>query len=195
MPASLSRAEGWGLLVQARSGSGPKARQHAAQLVAALRPAAFALAFRLLQDHALAEDAVQEAFIRLWRGQATDQGTALISSYFHTLVVHEALRLLKRGSRELAWDPEDLTGWIDEQSSAEPDTDPRASAAIDPSALEAALARLPARQRAALVLWAYQDASPTEIAQALGLSPNAANQLLFRARQSLKTALSSGPAA
>jgi len=195
VPASLSRAEGWGLLARARTGSGRQARQHAAQLVAVLRPAAFALAFRLLQDRALAEDAVQEAFIRLWRGRASDQGTAQISSYFHTIVAHEAIRLLRRHARESVWAPEDLSDWIDHQSSQSPEPEAGLPAGLDPSALEAALGALPDRQRAALVLWAYEDASPAEIARALELSPNAAYQLLHRARQSLKTALFSGPAA
>lgn len=195
VPASLSRAEGWRLLARARSGEGRDARRHAAQLVAALRPAAFALAYRLLQDRALAEDAVQEAFIRLWKGRAVDQGSAQIGSYFHTIVAHESLRLLKRGARELAWAPDELSDWIDHQAGQSQEPDVSQWAGLSPAALESALAALPDRQRAALVLWAYEDASPADIAQALELSPNAAHQLLHRARQSLKTALTSGLAA
>lgn len=188
VPASFSLSEGWSLLAKARQGTGRDARQHAARLVAHLRPRAFALAYRLLQDQALAEDALQEAFIRLWRSQASDQGRAQLGTYFHHIVANESLRLLRRGGRELSWSPDELVELIDQRD------EPQATEApgFDPDVLEAAIAGLPDRQRVALVLWAYEGASPAEVARALGLSPNAAHQLLHRAKQSLKAALSTG---
>jgi len=190
VPASLSRAEGWSLLARARASAGRDARKHAEQLVSHLRPRAFSLAFRLLQDRALAEDAVQEAFIRLWRGRAEDQGRAQLSSYFHHIVAHESLRMLKRSGRESIWPPDELNDFIDDRTAQQAPT-PEAFA---PAALEAALAKLPDRQRVALVLWAYEDATPADIARTLELSPNAAHQLLHRAKQALKSALQSGSA-
>ena len=47
-------------------------------------------------------------------------------------------------------------------------------------------AALPPRQRLAIAMWAYADADADAIAQALGLTTNAAHQLLHRARRSLR---------
>lgn len=52
-----------------------------------------------------------------------------------------------------------------------------------------ALAKLNPRQREALVASVYEEKSSEEIAEQLGLSPNAARQLLFRARSAFRKAL------
>ena len=195
VPASLALSDGWGLLAKARNGTGREARQHAVELVGLLRPRAFALAYRLLQDRALAEDVVQESLVRLWKSQARDQGRAQLSSYFHQIVANESLRLLKRRGRESAWAPDELAEFMDQQSEQLSSAFTVPEVATDPEALEAAISALPDRQRAALVLWAYEDATVSQISEALGLSLNATHQLLHRAKQSLRNALTTGHAA
>lgn len=61
--------------------------------------------------------------------------------------------------------------------------------AEDNAVIRMALARLNPRQREALVASVYEEKSSDEIADQLGLSPNAARQLLFRARSAFKKAL------
>ncbi len=51
------------------------------------------------------------------------------------------------------------------------------------------MARLPARQRMALAMWAYADADVPQIARALELDANAAHQLLYRAKMALRSLL------
>ena len=58
--------------------------------------------------------------------------------------------------------------------------------------LNAALKRLPTRQRMAIVMWAYADASAADIAHALDIDPNAAHQLLHRAKLALRTQIEGG---
>ena len=58
--------------------------------------------------------------------------------------------------------------------------------------LRTALATLPMRQRAAIVLRYYQDLSEQQVAEALGCSVTAARSLVFRAMETLRTQISRG---
>ena len=185
----------WRLLAQARQGSEASARQ----LVHQLSPMAHGLAMQLLRHPQDAEDAVQDAFARLWTSQASQDShdgsphSATLATYFNTIVINRCkTRLTQR--RELATDPELLTPMADERQQ----TQGRDATAWQPlgsdtspdhptkQAVEQALSRLPARQRMALAMWAYADADVPDIARSLDLGANAAHQLLHRARASLK---------
>ena len=61
--------------------------------------------------------------------------------------------------------------------------------AVDAPRLQAAMARLPARQRMALAMWAYADADVADIARSMELERNAAHQLLHRAKAALRQQL------
>ena len=60
---------------------------------------------------------------------------------------------------------------------------------MDTTHLHASMARLPARQRMALAMWAFADADVSAIASALAIDENAAHQLLHRAKRGLRAAL------
>ncbi len=114
------------------------------------------LAFSLTGDWGLAEELAQEAFVRAWRswGNIRDQQAA--PAYLRTTVVNLARKALRRASRERsAWQGADDT------RSASP------GASID---LLRALARLPVRKRACIVLRFYLDLSEADTAAALGVS-------------------------
>jgi RNA polymerase sigma-70 factor (sigma-E family) len=114
------------------------------------------LAFALTSDWGLAEELAQEAFVRVWRswGNIRDQQSA--PAYLRTTVVNLARRSLRRRLRERrAW----------------PDAgDPRSADPGDSIDLLRALARLPARKRACVVLRFYMDLSEADTAAALGVS-------------------------
>lgn len=197
LPASgpalrLANADGWHLLRQANHGHEASARQ----LVRQLSPMAHGLALQLLRHAADAEDAVQDAFARLWASQATDGHGATLATYFNTIVINRCkTRLVER--RELATDPELLIPMADErQLDHTPDAtvwgDTDAPIVGSQQAVAQALERLPARQRMALAMWAYADADVPDIARSLNLTANAAHQLLHRARQALKQMLTMG---
>lgn len=182
----------WSLLEAARTSSGRTAQAHISRLVETLRPRAFSLAYRLMQDRAKAEDIVQESFLRLWRSDAHDTGQATLSTYLHRIVTNEALRVLARDHPEDSTEPADLDRLVEAQQPAHNHTAASAqslSDRIDPGALQAAISGLPDRQRIAITLWAYEDLPVAEIACRIGISENAANQLLHRARQNLKRKL------
>jgi RNA polymerase sigma factor (sigma-70 family) len=114
------------------------------------------LAFALTSDWGLAEELAQEAFVRAWRswGNIRDQQSA--PAYLRTIVVNLARRSLRRRLQERrAWPaPGD-------RRSADP------GESVD---LLRALACLPARKRACVVLRFYLDLSEADTAAALGVS-------------------------
>ncbi len=155
--------------------------QHAVQvLVDRLMPSAHALAWRLTGSSHEADDAVQEAFLRLWRDGARLEARARVSTWFLTVVRNLCIDRLRR--REDALDDALLDSLVD----AAPRPDEAHAAQVDAERLRAALSRVPARQRGVLSMWAWQDYDVNEIAQALEIAPNAAHQLLHRARRRLR---------
>lgn len=162
----------------------------ATQLVRSLMPQALGLALQMLGRREDAEDAVQDAFARLWRSEPSDTRGARLATYFNTIVINRCKSLLVQ-RREQVMDPQDLTELHDARQVHDAANTPFAGGAAR-ERLGHALARLPARQRMAVAMWAYADASVADIARALELDPNAAHQLLYRAKQALRSHLEGG---
>lgn len=181
------RADGWALW-RAASGGDP---QSARRLVQQLMPTALALARQMLGRQEDAEDVVQESFLRLWSARPSEDAGAQLATYFHTIVLNRCRSHLVR-QRELSLGPDELTALHDrhQQEAEAPASD---EPGTDPARLQAALGALPARQRMALAMWAYADAQAPEIASALDIDTNAAHQLLFRAKRSLRERLQETP--
>lgn len=182
----------WTLLSLAKSASKREAYCSAKELVARLRPKAYAVAYRLLQDKALAEDTVQESLLRLWRSSPIDNGSAKLFTYFQRIVINESMRILSQRGCELTIEQESLYQLADRQQFENQDFSLKNDELDSPSqtaALEHALSKLSARQRAAIVLWAYGDWTIKEIAGQLMIEENAAHQLLYRAKQSVRRIL------
>ena len=95
------------------------------------------------------------------------------------------MQLLRRG--EDATDPDALAELHDAQQSTHPTPDITVPGAD--LGLAQALARLPVRQRMAIVMWPYADAKVSDIARSLDIDPNAAHQLLHRAKRALRAQL------
>jgi RNA polymerase sigma-70 factor, ECF subfamily len=185
--ADGGEGEDWRLWQAACRGQADAANR----LVRMLTPQAYGLALRMLGRAEDAEDVVQDAFVRLWRSTPSDGHGARLATYFNTIVINRCRSQLT-GRREQATAQDELTdlhdAWQLREEAAEPVSDHGGSA----DRLAAALARLPARQRMAAVMWAYADASVADIARTLDVDPNAAHQLLFRARQALRLHLDGG---
>ena len=127
------------------------------------RPA-YGLALRVLRDEALAEDAVQEAFLGVWRNASRfvpERGTA--STWILTLVHRRAVDLVRREERRRA-DPL--------EPAAEPSSgsvDDEAWLRLQRERVQAALRQLPDQQREALELAYYGGFTQSELAERLGL--------------------------
>lgn len=153
-------------------------------LIEAYGPGALALARRMLGDAAQAEEVVQEAMLRLWRvAPEWRAGEARVSTWLYRVVANlctDRLRRARTVPLPEGWDPPD-------DGATPPDA--RLIAAARAEALEAALARLPERQRLAVVLRHLEDRANPEIAAIMGLSVDAVESLQARGRRRLKAIL------
>lgn len=186
---AVAPVDDWTLWREACAGSA----RSALQLVRALTPQAYGLALQLLRRSEDAEDAVQDAFLRLWRSNPSDGRGATLSTYFNTIVINRC-RSRWTAQREDATDPDALAELHDAQQAGDiaahgADRAAHFDTAGNSRVLERGLARLPVRQRMAVVMWAYADAGVPDIARALDIDPNAAHQLLHRAKQTLRAHL------
>ena len=129
---------------------------------------AYGLALRVLRDERLAEDAVQEGFLAVWRTAAAFRAErAKASTWILTLVHRRAVDLVRREERRRT-DP------LDESMAAsiagdEPQPDEAAWLRFERERVQEALARLPDSQREALELAYYGGFSQTELAERLGV--------------------------
>jgi RNA polymerase sigma-70 factor, ECF subfamily len=129
---------------------------------------AFGIALRILRDDRLAEDAVQEAFLGVWRSAATYRAErAKASTWILTLVHRRAVDIVRREERRRAEPlaPDDSAGATAAAGSAEDE----AWLGFERARLLQALAALPDAQREALELAYYGGYSQAELAERLGV--------------------------
>jgi RNA polymerase sigma-70 factor (ECF subfamily) len=129
---------------------------------------AYGLALRVLRDERHAEDAVQEAFLAVWRTAASFRAErAKASTWILTLVHRRAVDLVRREQRRRADPLDDATASA--IVSDEPGPEETAWLRFDRDRVQRALARLPDTQREAIELAYYGGFSQTELADRLGV--------------------------
>ena len=134
---------------------------------------------------------MQETLLRAWRGQRRFEGRCRLGSWLQRIATNVCIDMLGARSRRAV--PVDPSSLQDASLEADADTDPAAQALTRETfrlALLLALERLPARQRAVLMLREALSWKASEIAELLGTSDAAVNSALQRARASLE---STGP--
>lgn len=166
----------------ARAGQGDRAAAEA--LMARHLPKMTSLARRMLGDANEAEDAVQDAFMRLWTHAARWQpGQAKFETWLYRVTLNQCYdRLRARKTVDL-----DAALHVVDPS---PSPELRLSDATIAQVIAAAVDELPERQRAAIVLCHYQECGNIEAAEILGVSVEALESLLARGRRSLRARLS-----
>jgi len=145
-------------------------------------PPAIGLARRVLGNTADAEEVVQEAMLRVWINAPRWRPEARFRTWLYRIVFNLCLNRRRRpafASLDEAGDP----------ASPEPDASTRMERDQRDRAIAAAIASLPERQRAAIVLTYRQGLGNAETAEALGTSVSAVETLLVRAKQALRRAL------
>ncbi len=139
-----------------------------------------ALAERVLGNREEAEDAVQDAFFKLWSKATTyDRGTAKFTTWFYRIVLNQCLDR-KRKKR-----PERLPEGFDAVDEGEGPAGAYEEGEVAAYVKEK-LGELPERQRYAIALCYYQGLSNKEAAEVLGLGVKALESLLTRGRKRLK---------
>mgnify|MGYP000023216405 FL=1 len=140
-----------------------------------------AIAWRILRNQADAEEVVQEAVFQLWRSAEQFEGKSSLKTYFTKIVIRECHSLLKYRHKKESFDTLNET----HEEIAPFQIDLRLHQEIIQHSLE----KLSSKQRMALVLWAFHDMTAEEIGQVMDLNKNAVDQLLWRAKVSLRKEL------
>lgn len=143
-----------------------------------------ALARRMLGNQADAEEVAQEVFLRVWtHADRWEPGKAQFGTWLHRVATNLCLdRLRKKRPTDDIDDMPDL-------ASGEPDPERQLEQVQLAARIEAALQELPERQRAAIVLSHYQGLGNIEAAEILGVTVEAVESLLSRARRQLRASL------
>lgn len=141
-------------------------------------PGAVGLAYLLIGDRDAAEDLVQEAFVRLAGRLGHLRDRSRFDAYLRRTMVNLHLSRLRRIRLERAYLAREGA-----RSTAERDRQADEAARQD---LWGSLAKLPARQRAALVLRYYEDLSERETAEVMRSSVAAVKSLVARAMLTLR---------
>jgi RNA polymerase sigma factor (sigma-70 family) len=135
---------------------------------------AYGLAYRVLRDQALAEDAVQDAFLAIWRSaDGYRRERAKPSTWILTLVHRRAVDLVRREDRRRA---ERLEETPEAASASVPE---EADLRETRSAVQAALRKLPDDQREALELAYYGGFTQSELAERLGVPLGTVKSRMF----------------
>ena len=164
-----------------RVGQGDSAAIQA--LVARKLPRIHALAQRMLHDSTEAEDVAQEAMLKAWRQAPKWQpGKARFDTWLHRVALNLCYDRLRR-RREI------VTDAPPERADEGPAPDRGLLAAETGDRVNGALARLPDRQREAIVLCHYQELTNIEAAALMEISVEALESLLSRGRRALRQAL------
>ncbi len=147
---------------------------------------AFAVAFRMVQSRADAEDIVQDAFVRVWTGAGRWRAHGpRFSTWLHRVVLNLCLDLHRRRKHRRHDDLEVAA----EVPDPEPGVEIRLVDETQRQALAAAVRLLPDRQRTALALTYAGGLSNAEVAEVMDISVGAVESLLVRARRELRSRL------
>ncbi|RTL69969.1 MAG: sigma-70 family RNA polymerase sigma factor [Hyphomicrobiales bacterium] len=146
-------------------------------------PALLGIARRMLRDEAEAEDLAQEALLRLWRNAGNlEIGAGGVRPWLRRVVSNLCIDRVRAAKNTSVVDtlPEVPAPATQVRHLAEQDLAQR---------VDAVLKSLPERQRLALTLFHYEGMSQIEVGEVLGVSDEAVESLLARARRTLKAAL------
>ena len=146
----------------------------------------YRLCYRYLGQHEDANDLAQEVFLRAWRSIGRFRGDSAFSTWLYRIAVNACLnhRALKRVPTQ------DLPEALPDPSRG---AEARAQDEDVARRVRGAIARLPEKQRATLVLKIYHELSHEEVANVLGSSVGTVKSNLFHALGNLKRLLGGEP--
>jgi RNA polymerase sigma factor (sigma-70 family) len=145
---------------------------------------AYGLAYKILQDAALAEDAVQEAFLQIWRGAGSYRPErAKASTWLLTFVHRRAVDLVRREQKRRT-----LPVVVEPQGS-DPGADEAAVTRSRREIVQDALRRLPPEQREPIELAYYGGLTQSELAERLDQPLGTIKSRMFSGLQRLRVLL------
>jgi RNA polymerase sigma-70 factor (ECF subfamily) len=189
-PASALAAEIKALVAR---GDKEAARERFGALVALLQRRALRIAFQYLRDAADADEAVQDAFVKVFLHIDQYRDELPFDVWFTRILVNAALDRLKARARQQRWisqSPEEDTGRpVEQVAGHDPSHERRLLAKERWKQVTDAVAGLPDRQRLVFTLCHVDERTPAEISAATGMSQATVRVHLFRALRKLRSAL------
>jgi RNA polymerase sigma-70 factor (ECF subfamily) len=148
--------------------------------------------FRMVQNQAVAEELAQEVFLRVYRSRSTYEPTAKFTTWLFRIATHLALNALRDGKNERLQERlDDDTGDVPvrQVSDRKPSVEQSMVHQAKMAEIRRAIAGLPEKQRAAVLMHKYEEMEYSQIAKVLGCSESAVKSLLFRAYETLRARL------
>jgi len=147
--------------------------------------------YRMLRDGAVAEELAQEVFLRVYRTRDYSPA-ARFRSWIFRIATNLALNWLRDHRHEAAVRPLDYRPaheFLHEPAAPAPNMEEHLVRSARLAEVRAAIAELPPKYRAAVLMHKYHDLDYAEIARAMGCSVPAIKSLLFRAYGNLRKRL------
>src|SRR5690349_10757147 len=174
------------------AGERDAARDRFADLVASQQRRAVRIAYQYLRDAHDADEAVQDAFVKVFTHITSYREDLPFEVWFTRILVNACLDLRKSRSRRLRWAvPMSATSEVAPAEPTAPDPSPEQRLVSRERATEitAAVDSLPDRQRTVFTLCHVAEQTTAEVSQALGLSEATVRVHLFRAVRKLRRLL------
>ena len=157
----------------------PATEQLFTKLVSEHQTSLLRMCYLILHDAGLAEDAVQETFVKAYRALPAFRGTSSLRTWLMRIAINTC-RDMQRGS------------WLKHISrtvSLDQLAEPSESFSEEALAVNIEIARLPVKLRETVLLYYYQNMKIEEIADILGIAVSSASERLKRAKEKLRYAL------
>ncbi len=148
--------------------------------------------YRMVQNQAVAEELAQEVFLRVYRSREAYEPAAKFTTWLFRIATHTALNWIRDEKNERLQESLDVPA---EETRARQVADGRPSVEqfmvreAHMEEVRRAVAALPGKQRAAVLMHKYEEMGYAQIAVALNCSESAVKSLLFRAYETLRARL------
>src|ERR1035441_4881044 len=148
--------------------------------------------YRPEQNQGVAEELAQEVFLRVYRSRESYEPTAKFTTWLFRIATHLALNSLRDGKNErlqerLDQDSSDMPAR--QVSDNRPSVEQKMVYRVRLEEVRQAVAALPEKQRAAVLMHKYEELEYAQIARVLRCSESAVKSLLFRAYETLRARL------
>ena len=148
--------------------------------------------YRMVQNQAVAEELAQEVFLRVYRSRSSYEPTAKFTTWLFRIATHLALNSLRDGKNERLQERLDRDS-AEMPARQVPDSKPSVEQTmvyqVRLEEVRQAVAALPEKQRAAVLMHKYEEMEYSQIARVLRCSESAVKSLLFRAYETLRARL------
>jgi RNA polymerase sigma-70 factor (ECF subfamily) len=149
--------------------------------------------YRMVQDRAISEELAQEVFLRVYKSRDSYEPTARFTTWLFRIATHLALNWIRDGKKERNQqrldDDNDGEMPAREVADRKPSVEQKMVQNAKLQEIRDAIALLPEKQRAAVLMHKYEEMEYSQIAGVLQVSESAVKSLLFRAYESLRARL------